>query len=106
MALWAAQFVQFVTSDRMAPARFTVVHALFAASRMQTETHASAPGRWPPQRHKAPPRWLSAAWLLACALPAVAAQAEPSVPWTPSAAGRHAIELLVDDAGLALTTTH
>lgn len=73
---------------------------------MQTETHASAPGRWPPQRHKAPPRWLSAAWLLACALPAVAAQAEPSVPWTPSAAGRHAIELLVDDAGLALITTH
>lgn len=31
--------------------------------------------------------------------------AEPSVPWTPSAAGRHAIQLLVDDAHLDLPTT-
>ncbi len=28
-----------------------------------------------------------------------------SVPWTPSLAGRHAIELLVDDGGLALTVS-
>lgn len=42
---------------------------------------------------------------MACALHGVAAHAEPSVPWAPSAAGRHAIELLVDDAGLDLTTT-
>ena len=32
-------------------------------------------------------------------------QAEPSVPWTPSAAGRHAVELLVDEAGLDVPTT-
>jgi membrane-associated phospholipid phosphatase len=43
-----------------------------------------------------------AAWAL-LAGPAVAMAA--SVPWTPSIAGRHAIELLVDDAGLALTVT-
>jgi hypothetical protein len=33
------------------------------------------------------------------------AHAEPSVPWTPSAAGRHAIQLLIDEAGLALPAT-
>ena len=36
---------------------------------------------------------------------ALRAQADPSVPWTPSPASRHAIELLVDEAGLGLTTT-
>jgi membrane-associated phospholipid phosphatase len=36
-----------------------------------------------------------AAWI---AVPAVAVAA--SVPWTPSIAGRHAVELLVDDAGM------
>ncbi len=34
------------------------------------------------------------------------ASADPSVPWTPSTTGRHAIELLVDEAGLDLTMTH
>lgn len=34
------------------------------------------------------------------------ALADPSVPWTPSAVGRHHLELLVDDAGLDLTITH
>ena len=45
---------------------------------------------------------------LACSalLLAATAWAEPSVPWTPSAAGRHAIERLVDEAGLGLTTSH
>jgi hypothetical protein len=33
------------------------------------------------------------------------AHAEPSVPWTPSPAARHALELLVDDGGLALPVT-
>ena len=33
------------------------------------------------------------------------ARAEPSVPWTASAAARHALELLVDDGGLALPVT-
>ncbi len=43
--------------------------------------------------------------LLMAATGCRAAWAQPSVPWTPSDAGRHAIELLVDDAGLDLTTT-
>jgi membrane-associated phospholipid phosphatase len=34
-----------------------------------------------------------------------AAQAEPSVPWTPSATGRHALEVLADEAGLDLPLT-
>lgn len=34
-----------------------------------------------------------------------AVHAQPSVPWMPSAAARHAIELLVDEAGLDLPTT-
>jgi len=33
------------------------------------------------------------------------ARAEPTVPWTPSPAARHALELLVDDGGLALPVT-
>jgi hypothetical protein len=41
------------------------------------------------------------ALVLGCARPALAA----SVPWTPSASARHAIEVLVDDGGLALTTS-
>ena len=72
---------------------------------MQTEPHASAPPRPRQRRRSASHRWRSAASLVACALHGVAAHAEPSVPWAPSAAGRHAIELLVDDAGLDLTTT-
>ncbi|HEX6364230.1 MAG TPA: hypothetical protein VFZ93_14835, partial [Albitalea sp.] len=39
---------------------------------------------------------------LSLAVAAAAAAAEPSVPWTPSAAGRHALQLLADDGGLAL----
>ena len=46
-------------------------------------------------------RWLL---LLVCCVGG-AAQAQASVPWSPSAAGRHAIELLVDEAGLNLPTT-
>ncbi|MET0351580.1 MAG: hypothetical protein ABW067_17430, partial [Rhizobacter sp.] len=58
----------------------------------------------PPTPFHPPPR----RGLLACGLllAAGAAWAEPSVPWTPSAAGRHAIERLVDEAGLDLTTSH
>ena len=41
------------------------------------------------------------AWLWTLSPLAMAA----SVPWTPSASARHAIELLVDDGGLPLTTT-
>jgi hypothetical protein len=33
------------------------------------------------------------------------ARAEPTVPWTPSPVARHALELLVDDGGLALPVT-
>lgn len=33
------------------------------------------------------------------------AQAQPSIPWTPGVATRHALELLVDEAGLDLTIT-
>ncbi|ATU64703.1 hypothetical protein CPZ87_09050 [Piscinibacter gummiphilus] len=59
----------------------------------------------PPSSRRPAPRWQAglAGGLL---LTATAAWAEPSVPWTPSAAGRHAIERLVDEAGLGLTTTH
>jgi hypothetical protein len=44
---------------------------------------------------------------IGCALLCVALAAHPqaSVPWTPSASARHALELLVDEAGLGLTTT-
>ncbi len=35
-----------------------------------------------------------------------AAHAESSIPWTPSPIGRHRLELLVDQAGLALPLTH
>ena len=34
------------------------------------------------------------------------AYADPSVPWTPTTAARHALELLVDEGGLALPLTH
>ncbi|MGY4831203.1 capsule assembly Wzi family protein [Sphaerotilaceae bacterium SBD11-9] len=40
-------------------------------------------------------------WLALCG----AAQAAPSVPFTPSAAGRHAVHLLIDEAGLDLVAT-
>lgn len=42
---------------------------------------------------------------LALASSALRAHGEPSVPWTPSPVARHALELLVDEAGLGLTTT-
>ena len=40
-------------------------------------------------------------WLLMTM--AAPARADPSVPWTPSAAGRHALALLADEAGLDIT---
>lgn len=42
---------------------------------------------------------------LSFALACLIAQAEPSVPWTPDAYGRHCLELLVDEAGLDLPLT-
>ena len=51
------------------------------------------------------PRPLAAACLVSLSLMCAPARAEPSVPWTPSLAGRHAIHLLVDEAGLDLTTS-
>ena len=50
-------------------------------------------------------RRLRAACVASAVLACAAALAQPSVPWTPSAAGRHALELLVDEAGLDLTLT-
>ena len=44
--------------------------------------------------------------LVAATVTAAPARADPSVPWSPSLQGRHAIELLVDRAGLGLTTSH
>ena len=38
-------------------------------------------------------------------LSAVAAHANPSIPWTPSLAARHALEMLADEAGLQLPVT-
>src|SRR5690349_16111111 len=38
-------------------------------------------------------------------LAGLTARAEPTVPWTPSPAARHALALLVDDGGLALPVT-
>jgi hypothetical protein len=48
---------------------------------------------------------LLAPWLCLLA-PSGAAQAQASLPYTPSAAGRHALSLLVDDGGLELLLTH
>jgi membrane-associated phospholipid phosphatase len=47
------------------------------------------------------------ALISACGLAVIAASchAEPSVPWAPSAAGRHHLALLVDEAGLEVTLT-
>jgi hypothetical protein len=42
---------------------------------------------------------------LLCALASGVAHADASVPWTPSVAGRHALELLADEGGLALPMT-
>ncbi len=39
------------------------------------------------------------------AFESMAASARPSVPWTPDLSARHAIELLVDEVGLELTTS-
>jgi hypothetical protein len=43
-----------------------------------------------------------AAWGLLAVLAGPAAHARPSLPWMPSISARHAIELLVDEGGLAL----
>lgn len=58
-----------------------------------------------PASRTRPSGFLHLAGLL-LALAGLPAHAEPSVPWTPSLQGRHAIELLVDRAGLGLTTSH
>lgn len=50
-------------------------------------------------------RVVTAACLAGGLLLGAPTRAEPSVPWTPSLAGRHAIHLLVDEAGLDLTTS-
>jgi membrane-associated phospholipid phosphatase len=44
-------------------------------------------------------------WGLALLLGLSRAASAASVPWTPSASARHAIQVLVDDGGLPLTTT-
>ena len=49
-------------------------------------------------------RW-GVCWASLSAFACPPAWGQPSVPWTPSAAGRHAIELLVDEAGLDLITS-
>lgn len=41
-----------------------------------------------------------------CLAASLQLRAEPSLPWTPSPAARHALALLVDDAGLDLTLSH
>jgi membrane-associated phospholipid phosphatase len=46
-----------------------------------------------------------AIWGLALLLGLARAASAASVPWTPSASARHAIEVLVDEGGLALTTS-
>lgn len=51
------------------------------------------------------PRLRAVAMVFVAGLGWPAAQAQPSVPWTPGVAARHAIEFLVDEAGLDLTTT-
>jgi hypothetical protein len=43
--------------------------------------------------------------VLLALLAGFSARAEPTVPWTPSPAARHALELLVDDGGLAIPVT-
>ncbi len=45
------------------------------------------------------------AWLVAVLWSLSPLAVAASVPWTPSATGRHAIEVLVDDGGLALTVS-
>jgi len=76
------------------------------AAHRTTPTECAVPAaRRPPSLLRPSPRW-RAGFAGGLLLAASAAGAEPSVPWTPSAAGRHAIERLVDEAGLGLTTTH
>jgi hypothetical protein len=63
----------------------------------------------PPTERKPKRQWPTAVVVLVLAFLIVPAgppaHAEPTVPWTPSPAGRHALELLVDDGGLALPVT-
>jgi len=76
------------------------------AAHRTTPTECAVPAApRPPSSLRLAPRW-RAGLVGGLLLTAAAAWAEPSVPWTPSAAGRHAIERLVDEAGLGLTTTH
>jgi hypothetical protein len=56
-----------------------------------------------------PRRWLAALRVAVVALSALGGvarvQAQPSLPYTPSVPARHAIQFLIDDAGLALGAT-
>ena len=61
--------------------------------------------RVPPPDRTPPARRLTLLGFLLATLCRVAC-ADPSVPWTPTVASRHALELLVDESGLALPLTH
>ena len=50
-------------------------------------------------------RWIAGAAAVAMLWAFGTVRAEPSLPWMPDAAGRHDVQLLVDDARLALPTT-
>jgi len=50
-------------------------------------------------------RWFRFAIAVFWAASVLSAQADPSVPWTPSPAARHALELLADEASLDLPVT-
>ena len=51
--------------------------------------------------------WRALATVVAAAsLSPISLRAESSLPWTPDAADRHRLQWLVDEAALALTTTH
>lgn len=50
-------------------------------------------------------RWIAGTAVAAVLWAFGAACAQPSLPWTPDAAARHDVQLLVDEAGLALPTT-
>ncbi len=50
------------------------------------------------------PCWLAVALFVVAGVAPAALRAEPSVPWTPSPAARHALQWLADEAGLDLPT--
>jgi hypothetical protein len=67
-----------------------------------------AQGRAHSTAHQPRPRRAAAVVVvltLLAATSASSARAESTVPWTPSSTARHALELLVDDGGLALPVT-